>query len=161
MANQGATWWQGSPCPTRPSTKVSPKSAHRQLSNRPGHRDQQLSLFIYIEITINALSRRSGVQVQAQAKCLFLSLFLHLVQKAKSAKKSSALPKLSAQAMRVPEWHCFRDRALLKAKWHEPHNIRILIRGAALGRGRGSPGKHPLHNKTIVIHEATPSGLTL
>ena len=56
------------------------------------HHTTEVSSFYFI-ITINALSRRSRVQVQAQAKFFLLSLFLHLVQKAKSAKKRAFYQK--------------------------------------------------------------------
>ena len=41
VGDWGATWWQCSHDPPWPSTKVSAKSAHRQLSNRLLHRDRQ------------------------------------------------------------------------------------------------------------------------
>ena len=55
----------------------------------------------YFVITMSPLLRKSRVQVQAQAKFFLFSLFLHLVQKSKSEKKTkknpSALRKVLSQ----------------------------------------------------------------
>ena len=80
---------------------------------------------------MNGLSRRSMVQVQAQAKFFLLSLFLHLVQKAKSAKKPSALPKVLSRSIRfIPRQieflvslqnnQCFIVTAVSRRHWRPP-----------------------------------------
>ena len=50
---------------------------------------------------MNVLSRRPGVQVQAQAKFFLLSLFPHLVQKAKSAKRTERPTKIGVSTYNV------------------------------------------------------------